>query len=54
MEILHAPVDAGDFSPITIVSEELLPKLTLEEVKTWTARIGYLYSITIIQTGIII
>lgn len=41
MEILHARVDAGDFSPITIVSEELLPKLTLEEVKTWTARIGY-------------
>jgi vancomycin resistance protein YoaR len=41
MEILHTRVDAGDFSAINIVSEELLPKLTLEEVKTWTSRIGY-------------
>lgn len=41
MEELIARVDAGDFSPYEIPIEELHPKYTLDEVKTWTARIAY-------------
>lgn len=41
MEALTARVDAGDFSPFSIATEDLLPQYTLEEVKTWTSRIGY-------------
>jgi len=41
MEELIARVDAGDFSPYEIPMEELHPKYTLDEVKTWTSRIGY-------------
>jgi len=40
MEDLKARVDAGDFSEYEIPYEELQPKYTLEEVKTWTSRIS--------------
>jgi len=41
LEELIARVDAGDFSPYEIPTEELHPKYTLDEVKTWTSRIAY-------------
>ncbi|NLJ41449.1 MAG: hypothetical protein GX352_07575 [Clostridiales bacterium] len=41
MEELIARVDAGDFSDYEIPIEVLEPTYTLEELKTWTSRIGY-------------
>lgn len=41
MEDLVARVDAGNFSPYEIPTEELHPEYTLEELKTWTSRLGY-------------
>ncbi len=40
MEELKARVDAGDFSEYEVPYEELQPKYTLKEVKTWTSRIA--------------
>ncbi|MGI6707405.1 MAG: VanW family protein [Clostridia bacterium] len=40
MEELKARVDAGDFTEYELPYEELHPKYTLEELKTWTSRIS--------------
>jgi len=41
MEDLQKRIDSGDFSTYEIPVEELQPKYTLEEVKTWTSRIAH-------------
>lgn len=41
MKDLEERINAGDFSPYEIPVEELHPKYTLEEVKTWTSKIAY-------------
>lgn len=40
MEDIKAKVDAGDYSPYKIPVEELKPKYTLQEVKTWTSKLS--------------